>query len=322
MGHGNNTTAQTQPCAKRLAKDTQEGTDRADWHGKHATCYPSHHRCGRNSTGGMQRIDQYGKRGEQPPTPSLAEYRGGETDNKRHGPLAMSTLTIGVEMTKGPVPPTAILVGLTAEPDQLPSPNCPGSVTPHTPSTKGFPFSCRGAPLPSAATFQPRKWPESCGITVLLRPGWPSWQNPAGIFLTGALVPLDFMQELRRPPAYLPVFTESFCPLCLSRAPELERLSTDGFMLVLSRKKDESVVINDSIRIVVVEIRGDKVRLGVEAPKEVPVHRSEVYDAIARGEVPESCGAVKSCGSSDPQQPAGIASSDALEPPTADPVSE
>ena len=51
-------------------------------------------------------------------------------------------------------------------------------------------------------------------------------------------------------------------------------------MLVLSRKKDESVVINNNIRIVVVEIRGDKVRLGVEAPKEVPVHRSEVYEAI------------------------------------------
>ena len=51
-------------------------------------------------------------------------------------------------------------------------------------------------------------------------------------------------------------------------------------MLVLSRKKDESIVINNDIRIVVVEIRGDKVRLGVEAPKEVPVHRSEVYEAI------------------------------------------
>ncbi len=54
-------------------------------------------------------------------------------------------------------------------------------------------------------------------------------------------------------------------------------------MLVLSRKKDESVVINNDIRIVVVEIRGDKVRLGVEAPKEVPVHRSEVYEAINNG---------------------------------------
>ena len=55
-------------------------------------------------------------------------------------------------------------------------------------------------------------------------------------------------------------------------------------MLVLSRKKDESIVINNDITIVVVEIRGDKVRLGVEAPKEVPVHRQEVFDAIARGE--------------------------------------
>ena len=55
-------------------------------------------------------------------------------------------------------------------------------------------------------------------------------------------------------------------------------------MLVLSRKKDESIVINNDITIVVVEIRGDKVRLGVEAPKEVPVHRREVFDAIVRGE--------------------------------------
>ncbi len=53
-------------------------------------------------------------------------------------------------------------------------------------------------------------------------------------------------------------------------------------MLVLSRKKNESIVINDDITIVVVEIRGDKVRLGVDAPKEVPVHRQEVYDAIRR----------------------------------------
>ncbi len=55
-------------------------------------------------------------------------------------------------------------------------------------------------------------------------------------------------------------------------------------MLVLSRKKNESIVINNDITIVVVEIRGDKVRLGIEAPKEVPVHRQEVYDAIQRNE--------------------------------------
>lgn len=53
-------------------------------------------------------------------------------------------------------------------------------------------------------------------------------------------------------------------------------------MLVLSRKKNESIVINNNIRIVVVDIRGDKVRLGVEAPTEVPVHRQEVYAAIQR----------------------------------------
>ena len=55
-------------------------------------------------------------------------------------------------------------------------------------------------------------------------------------------------------------------------------------MLVLSRKKNEEIVIGDLVRIIVVEIRGDKVRLGVEAPKEVPVHRKEVYDAIKREE--------------------------------------
>lgn len=51
-------------------------------------------------------------------------------------------------------------------------------------------------------------------------------------------------------------------------------------MLVLSRKKDESIIINDHIRVTVVEIRGDKVRLGIEAPKDISVHRREVYEAI------------------------------------------
>ena len=55
-------------------------------------------------------------------------------------------------------------------------------------------------------------------------------------------------------------------------------------MLVLSRKKNESIVINNDITIVVVDIRGDKVRLGVEAPKEVPVHRREVFDLIKQNE--------------------------------------
>ena len=53
-------------------------------------------------------------------------------------------------------------------------------------------------------------------------------------------------------------------------------------MIVISRKKNESLVINNNIVITVIEIRGDKVRLGVESPKEVPVHRQEVYEAIKR----------------------------------------
>ena len=57
-------------------------------------------------------------------------------------------------------------------------------------------------------------------------------------------------------------------------------------MLVLSRKKNESIVLNNDITIVVVDIRGDKVRLGIVAPKEVPVHRQEVYDAIQRTSAP------------------------------------
>jgi carbon storage regulator len=51
-------------------------------------------------------------------------------------------------------------------------------------------------------------------------------------------------------------------------------------MLVLSRKKNECIIINDNIVVTVIEIRGDKVRLGIEAPKDVTVHRREVYEAI------------------------------------------
>ena len=53
-------------------------------------------------------------------------------------------------------------------------------------------------------------------------------------------------------------------------------------MLVLSRQRDESIMIGDNIVITIVDIRGDKVRLGIEAPVQIPVHRQEVYEAIQR----------------------------------------
>lgn len=53
-------------------------------------------------------------------------------------------------------------------------------------------------------------------------------------------------------------------------------------MLVLSRQVDETIMIGDDIEVTVVDIRGDKVRLGITAPKEIAVHRKEVYEAIKR----------------------------------------
>ena len=53
-------------------------------------------------------------------------------------------------------------------------------------------------------------------------------------------------------------------------------------MLVLSRHRDESIMIGDNIVITIVDIRGDKVRLGIAAPQDIPVHRQEVYEAIKR----------------------------------------
>lgn len=53
-------------------------------------------------------------------------------------------------------------------------------------------------------------------------------------------------------------------------------------MLVLSRQKDESIIIGDDVEITIVDVRGDKVRLGITAPKEITVHRKEVYEAIQR----------------------------------------
>lgn len=53
-------------------------------------------------------------------------------------------------------------------------------------------------------------------------------------------------------------------------------------MLVLSRQRDESIMIGDDVEITIVDVRGDKVRLGITAPKSIPVHRREIYDAIQR----------------------------------------
>ncbi len=53
-------------------------------------------------------------------------------------------------------------------------------------------------------------------------------------------------------------------------------------VLVLSRQRDESIMIGDDVEIIIVDVRGDKVRLGITAPKEIPVHRREIYDAIQR----------------------------------------
>ena len=53
-------------------------------------------------------------------------------------------------------------------------------------------------------------------------------------------------------------------------------------MLVLSRHRDESIMIGDDVVVTIVDIRGDKVRLGIDAPQDIPVHRQEVYEAIKR----------------------------------------
>lgn len=53
-------------------------------------------------------------------------------------------------------------------------------------------------------------------------------------------------------------------------------------MLVLSRQRDESIIIGDNIVVTIVDIRGDKVRLGIDAPSEIPVHRREIHEAILR----------------------------------------
>ena len=64
-------------------------------------------------------------------------------------------------------------------------------------------------------------------------------------------------------------------------------------MLVLSRTKEESIMIGDDVEITIVDIRGDKVRLGINAPKDISVHRREIYDAIQKERETLSEGEIK-----------------------------
>ncbi len=59
-------------------------------------------------------------------------------------------------------------------------------------------------------------------------------------------------------------------------------------MLVLSRHKDEAIIIGDDIKITIVDVRGDKVRLGIDAPRSIPVHREEIYDLIQKEKAQKS----------------------------------
>jgi carbon storage regulator len=70
-------------------------------------------------------------------------------------------------------------------------------------------------------------------------------------------------------------------------------------MLVLSRQRDESIMIGDDVEITIVDVRGDKVRLGITAPKEIPVHRREIYDAIQREKAQKAEGASPTADSKD-----------------------
>ncbi|MDI6793545.1 MAG: carbon storage regulator CsrA [bacterium] len=53
-------------------------------------------------------------------------------------------------------------------------------------------------------------------------------------------------------------------------------------MLVLARKRDQSIMIGDEVEVIVVDVHGDQVKLGITAPRQIPVHRKEVYEEIQR----------------------------------------
>ena len=72
-------------------------------------------------------------------------------------------------------------------------------------------------------------------------------------------------------------------------------------MLVLSRQKDESIIIGDDIEVTIVDVRGDKVRLGINAPRSISVHRKEIYEAIQREKAQKA--AEEEATQGDSQQP-------------------
>ena len=78
-------------------------------------------------------------------------------------------------------------------------------------------------------------------------------------------------------------------------------------MLVLTRQLDQSIVIGDDIQITVVEVKGDKIRLGIKAPRDVQVHRSEIYDAIQSENAAASNVRVGPVGRNRPRRSAGSA---------------
>ena len=88
----------------------------------------------------------------------------------------------------------------------------------------------------------------------------------------------DRAQDLREFRDLVNAIAEDYLPV---NRPADTTFIEGNLMLVLSRKKDERIVIGEDIFITVVEVRGDKVRLGIEAPKEVPIHRQEIFDLIA-----------------------------------------
>lgn len=74
-------------------------------------------------------------------------------------------------------------------------------------------------------------------------------------------------------------------------------------MLVLARLRDESVMIGDNVKVTIVDIRGDKVRIGFEAPKSMPIHRQEVYDADKREKARKAGLAPAPAAGAEPQAP-------------------